>query len=342
MRAQIREINRLRFSSDADTPTLATLAYDRAREKLDRTADIEIEFDLDRNGEVYFSQPEFRERALQDASERLAADEGHDIRKWVADQCYFFLRDATHSHQHHEPHSDTILILQDRKGDDVQWRKNVIFSLHYAIIRFKRDTDARSALRAIGILAYCKSFTACSKARLKARFVDFPEFNDDALMLSLQAKSQEITTAEQIVANRLNAEFARAATARTIAFAFAALLIAGIAILIQPRISQQEEAVFPLLFKVSTFAAENFFSFLGFSVVVIAATWCYTAINILIESKRVGRSLLEASYVRRGRATALLLLLTVATIAITLVLFWPATVNMYDAFSGFFGLFRAH
>ncbi len=35
VRAQIREINRLRFSSDADTPTLATLAYDRAREKLD-------------------------------------------------------------------------------------------------------------------------------------------------------------------------------------------------------------------------------------------------------------------------------------------------------------------
>src|ERR1700726_740365 len=56
---------------------------------------------------------------------------------------------------------------------------------------------------------------------------------------------------------------AKAATSRTIALALVAILIAGIAILIQPRISAQEKDDFPLLFQVSTFAADNFFSFLG-------------------------------------------------------------------------------
>ena len=245
MRSQIQTINSLRFENSGDVATLAHLAYDRSRKIAEEGADIEIEFDLERNGEVYFSQPVFKEKPLQEASERFAISDGHNIRKWVADQCYFFLRDATHAHQHHESTSDTILILQDRRNDDIQWRKNVIYSLHYAIIRFKRDPDARSALRAMGILAYCNSFTECCRMKLKDQFIGFPEFNNDSLLLSLRAKSDEISTAEQIISNRHSAELERAATSRTIALLLVAILIAGIAILIQPRISAQEKSEFP-------------------------------------------------------------------------------------------------
>jgi hypothetical protein len=304
-------------------------------------ADVSINFCLKRNGTVYFSQPRFREVALQEASERFATNDGHNIRKWVADQCYFFLRDATHAHQHHEPSSDTILILQERgNGDDIQWRRNIVYSLHYAIIRFKRDTDSRSALRAKGILAYCDSFIACCKADTRGQALDMPEFNSASLLMSLDAKSQEISVAEQIAANRLNTELAKTIASRTIALAFVAILIAAIAILIQPRISSQENTEFPLLFKVSTFAAENFFNFLGLSFVIVVVTWLTTAFNLRVSHKRVGRSLLEASYVRREGAIAAFAISTAAIGAATFWLFWPAVASLIETLKDFVSLFR--
>ncbi|MDI4234756.1 hypothetical protein OZ411_18290 [Bradyrhizobium sp. Arg237L] len=340
VRSYVHEINALRFSNAADIPAQAHLAFDRARKLVDECADIEVDFDLDRNGEVYFGNPVFREQALQRASEEFAANGGHNIRKWVADQCYFFLRDLSHAHQQHESSSDTILILQDRRSDDIQWRKNIIYSLQYAIIRFKRDPDARSTLRAMGILAYCNSFTACCEAKLQQQFSGFPKFNNDALLLSLQAKADEISTAEQIISNRQNGELAKVVASRTIALAFVAILVATIAILIQPRISSQEKEEFALLYRVSTFAAENFFSFLGLSGVTLLVTWVATAFNLRVANRRLARSLLEASYVRTRGAIAVFFLGALVVSGFTVWLFWPAMSSMLETMFELFQLFR--
>jgi preprotein translocase subunit SecG len=341
LRAAIRNLGRLRFSGQTDVPAQANLEFDRARQLVEQYADIEIEFDLERDGEVAFSQPTFKEAALQRASEQFAANDGHNIRKWVADQCYFFLRDSAHAHQHHEPTSDTILILQDRGQDDIQWRKNVIYSLHYAIIRFKRDPDARSALRAMGILAYCKSFIDCCKAKLGDNYEGFPAFNDDALLLSLQAKANEISVAEQIIANRQGTSLAKAAASRTIVLAFVAIVVATVAILIQPRISNDDRANFPLLFQVSTFAAENFFNFLAASTIVIAVTWITTAFNMAVDNRRLGRSLLEATYVAKRSAIAGFFLGALVVVGGTLWLFKPAVISLIETLKDFFELFVA-
>ncbi|MBB4362155.1 hypothetical protein GGD65_003180 [Bradyrhizobium sp. CIR18] len=341
LRKLIGELWQLRFESQINVPAQANLAFERARQVVEDGADIEIDFDLQRNGEVYFSQPRFKEEALQRASEQFAEHDGHNIRKWVADQCYFFLRDAAHAHQHHEPSSDTILILQDRKSDDVQWRKNVIYSLHYAIIRFKRDPDARSSLRAMGILAYCKSFADCCKAKLKEDYRDFPDFNEDALLLSLQAKANEIAVAEQIVANRQNASTSKAVASRTVVLAFVAIVVATIAILIQPRISSEDKEHFPLLYQVSTFAAENFFNFIGASALIIVLTWFTTAFNMAMDNRRLGRSLLEATYVRKRSAIALLFVSGLLVIGGTIWLFKPAVLSMLEPIADFLRLFAS-
>lgn len=338
IRSCVRELNALRFSSGPDVPSQAHLAFDRAQSLVNQHADMEIDFDLGRNGEVYFGNPIFREQALQKASEEFAANGGHNIRKWVADQCYFFLRDISHAHQHHETSSDTILILQDRRGDDVEWRKKVIYSLHYAIIRFKRDPDARSTARAMGILAYCNSFTACCQSKLSGG--QFPGFNVESLLLSLQAKADEISTAEQIISNRQNGELAKVVASRTIALAFVAILVATVAILIQPRISAQEKGEFPLLFQVSTFAADNFFSFLGLSGVILLVTWALTAFNLRVANRRLARSLLEASYVRSRSAFAVFALGASLVTAFTFWLFWPAMSNMLATMFELIQLFR--
>ncbi|OKO67646.1 hypothetical protein, partial [Bradyrhizobium sp. AS23.2] len=61
LRKLIGNLWQLRFESQIDVPAQANLVFDRARQVVEHGADIEIEFDLERNGEVYFSQPKFKE-----------------------------------------------------------------------------------------------------------------------------------------------------------------------------------------------------------------------------------------------------------------------------------------
>ncbi|WP_141713396.1 hypothetical protein [Bradyrhizobium elkanii] len=337
VRTSIREISAQRFSYSVDREALANLAYDRACSTMAATADIAIEFELHRDGEAVLATPSFREAALEEASVKFAKDAGHDLQKWVADQGYFFLRDMAHMHQHHEPYSDTILILQDRDAADTQWRKNIIYSLHYAIIRFKRDADIRATWRAMGILAYCSSFALCCQRRLGTRFVGFPEFNEIALGNSLQAKANEILVAEQSFANEQSRRFAHASTVRTIAIAVTAIVIAVLAILIQPRISDTEKGAFPKLFAASTFAADNFLSFVGLSFIVLAVTWVTTHGDWVTKTPS-GRSILEASYVRRW-PSAVGLILSATIIGISgCVLFWPVVRDIVETATEFLAL----
>jgi hypothetical protein len=126
-----------------------------------------------------------------------------------------------------------------------------------------------------------------------------------------------------------------------IALAFVAILIAGIAILIQPRISAQEKDDFPQLFKVSTFATDNFFPFLGVSVVVLLVTWITTSFNMRVANRRLGRSLLEATYVQKRGAIAVFIAGAVAVIGLTAYLFWPAVGSVIETALEFIQLFRS-
>jgi hypothetical protein len=132
---------------------------------------------------------------------------------------------------------------------------------------------------------------------------------------------------------------AKAATSRTIALALVAILIAGIAILIQPRISAQEKDDFPLLFQVSTFAADNFFSFLGLSAVILSVTWITTAFNMRVSNRRLAHSLLEAAYVRRREAIVVFLIGAAVAIGFTGWFFWPAVSSVIETLLEFFSLF---
>ncbi|WP_145657787.1 hypothetical protein [Bradyrhizobium stylosanthis] len=337
VRTSIQEINAQRFSYSADRETLASLAYNRACSSLAATADICIEYELYRDGETTFSVPQFRELALEEASTQFAKNAGHDLQKWVADQGYFFLRDMGHMHQHHQPHTDTILILQDRDAADTQWRKNIIYSLHYAIIRLKRDADIRSTWRSMGILAYCSSFALCSQRRLGSRFTGFPEFNEGPLERSLQAKANEILVAEQSFANEQSRRFSRASSVRTIAIAAIAIVIAVLAILIQPRISEAEKGAFPSLYLVSTFAADNFLSFVGLSFVILAVAWVVSHDDWITKSPS-GRSILEASYVRRWSSAAGFIVASAVVVIVGCVLFRAALWDIVQTATEFAGL----
>lgn len=341
VRFHVGDINAQRFSLDPDRAEQVKLSFDRATEIVRSTADILLEFEIQRDGTIYCSKPSFAENALEAASVEFAQSEGLDLRRWVADQCYFFLRDASHTHQHHEPTSDTILILQDYlQDDDVEWRKRIVFSLQYAIIRFKRDDlNEQASHRALGILAYCRSFKACCDEKKKNDYSTFPSFNDDALELSLTAKANEISARLQAIANLQSKQMARASALRTIALAFFAIIVAIIAILIQPRINPEDKLTFPTLYKASTFAADNFFSFIGMGAIIVIVTWVLTH-SEWTTSTRTGRALLEAAYVEKSKFVA------GAFVAAGMValgsgwLFWSAVKDAFEALREFVVLFR--
>lgn len=78
----------------------------------------------------------------------------------LANQVFFFLKDITHVHQHHDSSHDAITeltIIRDN-SDNKDWVRQTQKALFQAIIRYKRFRNEKALLRSSGILAYLKSF----------------------------------------------------------------------------------------------------------------------------------------------------------------------------------------
>jgi len=324
MKAIIQELGDCRFDPSC-MATRAACAFNRATTLVEKCADIHIEFHLYRDGEVYFCSPSFANQDFRDRSENFAATTGHNITKWIADQCYFFLRDLTHTHQHHEPSSDTILILQERGDDDVQWRNNIIYSLHYAIIRFKRYADSKYTLRATGILGYCKSFMACCERKAsKTNIATLAEFNCNDLLLSLHAKSQESSADEQTRSNSTASTFAKVNAWRTYTLAIAAILITILPVFVSPRIPAEDKEPFRVLYRLSVLATTHFLEMVSVIGIVTWLVWLFTS---LYANARF-RSTSEASYILIPYSTIFFLIASLLIAGFSLWMFAPAVLGV--------------
>lgn len=106
-------------------------------------------------------------------------------------QTYFFLRDAAHTHQHHEKKSDSILSVYP-DTDDVgrTWNVRVLFALHRWIIQQKRRKDQIGAIRSSGILAYAEVFRENHIDHQEN--VSFSRFSSTNLAASLRSTEIEL------------------------------------------------------------------------------------------------------------------------------------------------------
>lgn len=326
VRDTIRSINVGRFSLSEDRDEIIERSFTNVQAAVNATADIRIAFHLFRSGEVFFSGPAFRDPELDYASENYAAEYGHDFPKWVADQAYFFLRDISHTHQHHAPSSDTILMLQSRDSQDVNWRRRVIFSLYHQVIRSKRFGDAPSAYQALGIQAYCMSFKSICASSPAWKPENFPTFNDAALTQSLEARAQEELARYAENSGNATIRLARAANWRTFALALVAIIIASLAILIQPRINSNESDKFPVLNAWSDFAAEHFTTVFATCLLGLGLVWMLTHSGWAIRLT-FARDLLEISNIRRRRFVVIYF---ASALAAALVTFWAAKLAIRD------------
>jgi hypothetical protein len=130
-----------------------------------------------------------------------------DLSDLMAAQFYYFVRDITHTHQHHHRHTDTILSVY-RSTNDVDWRKNVLFSLYNHIIARKRATELAETVDSLGILAYAQAFYIASRNRLTSKGIwarekpNFPTFTDEPLIASINSSIRRLENAHRVEQER--------------------------------------------------------------------------------------------------------------------------------------------
>jgi hypothetical protein len=295
IRTAINEMNtaRLSLASDRDQVIEQSLLYGRMA--LVESADVWIDFVLERNGELRVDRPVFRDADLAYASRAFATREGHDFDKWIADQGYFFLRDIAHQHQHHDHAVDTILILQRKDDADISWRRNILFSLQFYIISNRRSRDARALVQAKGILAYFESFLGICRSRLKEQFDQIPSFETDALRNSLEASIEE-RALERLAKTE---QSANTSNFRVTVLAVVAPTLALIGVALQPHIGGPENLRdFPTLNHTARFIS-------NYAVEILAIT-------VLFATSAMAIHFATASLAKRGSYSRQLLALGIA------------------------------
>lgn len=130
-----------------------------------------VGFRLLRTGEVYLGGAEYR--LLRSNGSAPTTPWTPAVRREAqifVNQAYSFLRDISHSHQHHPDSDDQMLILFERDAEDKRWREAVIHTLMGHVVRACRGLDAERLARAKGVLAYCEAFrnicVGCEKYNL--------------------------------------------------------------------------------------------------------------------------------------------------------------------------------
>lgn len=114
--------------------------------------------------------------------------------KLAANQIFYFLKDISHVHQHHDPKQDAITeVTRFDPANPDRWIEKTQNALYREIIRFKRFRNEQSLFRASGVLSYAKSFersigNGSSQSRL---------FNTDELEVSLAVSREELRHKDQ-------------------------------------------------------------------------------------------------------------------------------------------------
>jgi len=159
----------------------------------------------------------------RDGLVEIRTDENTDAdAKVLAAQIYYFLRDITHAHQHHELTSDTILKIYDFSNDSaadrIKWKRETLYALYRWVIQQKRVRKLEAAIRCKGVLAYEESFSKLHiDRRSNQEDRELPKYNRQATIASLNALISELK--RKIVKTQVERFFTRSVPLLTVVFA---------------------------------------------------------------------------------------------------------------------------
>lgn len=150
-----------------------------------------INFSLDRNGIVVLTSTKDEMKAHDSDSIVSSSDEYN-----VARQCFYFLKDVCHTHQHHHPKTDTLIDLQEKDSSGL-WRENISRMLYRRILDHKRHKTLESFDSALGVLVYTKSFISLTKDSQYKICSDPIELNHDLIENSVAVKRNKLLHKQQ-------------------------------------------------------------------------------------------------------------------------------------------------
>lgn len=138
--------------------------------RVDGVSCLALEFALFRTGEVriWYSLEHLLGRQVHPQAIPPSPEE-LELAEAIAPQVYFFIKDVTHIHYHHEPDSDQLLPLtrlrpvlvpSDHDANELSWRRETMWGLARVVSQFRRRNKLYDFKRVMGLIAYADAFQA--------------------------------------------------------------------------------------------------------------------------------------------------------------------------------------
>jgi hypothetical protein len=136
-------------------------------------------FVLFRTGElrIWFDDDTFLGR---DTSQNPVTEHERRSTQYLPSQMYFFIKDATHRHYHHDPETDQLLKLfrvdvdLNGQNDDATWRVDTLRGLAKVVVEYRHSNHPFSNKKALGILAYADAFQSILARTSRGGALDAP------------------------------------------------------------------------------------------------------------------------------------------------------------------------
>jgi len=180
------------FDPESDVPLADYFLkkYEDLTAKLSKLASCYADFDLSRQGEFSLGKISEGQTLADTVFPRPEHARKMHLLK-LANEVYFFAKDITHRHQHHDPRSDTTLTIFEHSGTD-EWVINTFRSLRFHVIAEKRECNEAGYSDALGFLAYKRVFAEMMNTRIKHLIGDGELDSDQNAELSINAKLEQI------------------------------------------------------------------------------------------------------------------------------------------------------
>lgn len=211
-------------STDGDLIGYANEKYKNIKEHLKEYASFFCEYSISRQGELIL----FPASPSPNNAYWIPPHDSENEHNLYS-QIYFYLKDIIHHHQHHKPHTDTVLdVFRCSMEDDYEWRCSVIRSLLRKIVQFKRHTRSEVLASSRGTLAYANAFRDIERNNEKAKKELKPKYNSETLLMSIESSESKHRLQEVSRAGKME-------TFRSLSLTFIGLIVSTAALLSLPK-----------------------------------------------------------------------------------------------------------
>jgi hypothetical protein len=125
--------------------------------ELDDVFAFRVEFSIKRDGisDILIEEA----KSSKETTERNEFIQENHLVFPFAEQCFFFIKDISHSHQHHSPYASSITRLHLYNSAQAHnWAHATVKDMLKRIIRLKGEMRADKVASSLGVLAYLRAF----------------------------------------------------------------------------------------------------------------------------------------------------------------------------------------